>query len=58
MVTLKVYDVMGRLVRTLVDGYKISGYESGYSVVWDGKDQQGQIISWNVYLQFTNTIWY
>ncbi len=45
MVTLKVYDVMGRLVRTLVDGYKISGYESGYNVVWDSKDERGQQVS-------------
>ena len=55
MVTLKVYDVMGRLVRTLVDGYKISGYESGYSVVWDGKDQQGQQVSAGLYIYSLQT---
>ena len=55
MVTLKVYDVMGRLVRTLVDGYKISGYESGYGVVWDGKDQQGQQVSAGLYIYSLQT---
>ena len=55
MVTLKVYDVMGRLVRTLVDGHKISGYESGYSVVWDGKDQQGQQVSAGLYIYSLQT---
>jgi cytoskeletal protein CcmA (bactofilin family) len=55
MVTLKVYDVMGRLVRTLVDGYKISGYESGYNVVWDGKDQQGQQVSAGLYIYSLQT---
>ena len=55
MVTLKVYDVMGRLVRTLVDGYKISGYESGYNVVWDSKDENGQQVSAGLYIYSLQT---
>ncbi|MDC1051087.1 hypothetical protein OAQ87_02710, partial [Candidatus Marinimicrobia bacterium] len=42
MVSLKIYDIMGRLVRTLVDNHRSSGNVGGYSAVWDGKDSQGQ----------------
>ena len=35
-VSLNVYDVMGRLVKTLVNDYKEAGYTAGYQIVWDG----------------------
>ena len=46
-VTLKVYDLRGRLVRTLVD--KVVGAGS-YSVLWDGADENGRKVSSGVYL--------
>ena len=46
-VTLKVYDIRGRLVRTLVDEVRQPGT---YSVFWDGKDEAGCQVSSGVYL--------
>ena len=48
-VSLKVYDVMGRLVRTLVNDHKESGQQI-HQVVWDGKDNDGQQVSAGLYL--------
>ena len=55
MVTLKIYDIMGRLVRTLVDDHRSSGNLGGYSVVWDGKDSQGQQVSAGLYIYSLQT---
>ena len=46
-VTLKVYDIRGRLVRTLVDEVREPG---SYTVFWDGKDDNGWHVSSGVYL--------
>jgi len=46
-VTVSVYDVWGRLVRSLMEGYHEEGE---YSVVWDGRDQRGEQVSSGVYL--------
>ena len=48
-VSLKIYDLMGRLVRTLVNDYKESG-RLDYKVVWDGRDDRGQQVSAGLYL--------
>jgi len=45
-VTLQVYDVRGRLVRTLVDGEQSSGQKTA---VWDGKDSHGQSVASGVF---------
>ncbi len=45
-VTLKVYDLRGQLVRTLVDRFVESG---AYSVIWDGTDETGRDVSSGVY---------
>lgn len=45
-VSLKVYDIAGRLVNTLVDRDQESGY---YSVTWDGRASGGQGVSNGVY---------
>jgi hypothetical protein len=53
--TLKVYNLMGRLVRTLVDGEKDAGY---HTLNWDRKDNRGQEISNGIYfyrLQISQT---
>jgi hypothetical protein len=50
-VNLKVYDVMGRLVKTLVDNqWTVAGQTSGYSVMWNGLDDSGQKVSAGLYI--------
>jgi len=46
-VKLSIYDIRGRLVRTLVDEKKGSGH---YSIAWDGIDEKGKQVSSGVYL--------
>ena len=49
-VELKIYNNLGQLVKTLVDDYKTTGE---YSVVWDGKDNSGKVVtSGNYFYQF------
>jgi hypothetical protein len=45
-VTIEVYDVSGRFVRTLVDGFAGEGVRS---VVWDGRDTEGKEVGSGVY---------
>jgi hypothetical protein len=45
-VDLRVYDISGRLVRTLNQGLCDPGY---YTVMWDGKDDRGRVVSSGVY---------
>ena len=45
-VSLQIYDVSGRLVRTLVKGYEPSGSRT---VVWDGRDDAGQPVAGGIY---------
>jgi len=45
-VKVGVYDVSGRCVRDLVDGYRMSGY---HRVVWDTRDNFGRLVSSGVY---------
>lgn len=45
-VTLKVYNILGQLVMTLVDEEKFPG---NYQVIWDGKDQNGEEVSSGIY---------
>ena len=45
-VNLDIYDIMGRKVRTLVEGYQEAGYAS---VIWDGKDEADRNVSSGVY---------
>jgi len=46
-VILSIYNLLGQEVRRLVDEDQIPGT---YSVVWDGKDEQGQDVGAGVYL--------
>ncbi|UCB52885.1 MAG: T9SS type A sorting domain-containing protein, partial [Candidatus Zixiibacteriota bacterium] len=46
-VTLRIYNVLGQLVRTLVDEKKAVG---NYRVNWDGRDDSGRALSSGVYL--------
>ena len=54
-VRLNVYDVMGRLVKTLVNDYKEAGHTSGYQVVWGGLDNSGQQVSAGLYIYSLQT---
>jgi hypothetical protein len=46
-VTLRVYNIAGQLVKVLVDGRQNPGV---YSVVWDGRNAQGQDVGSGIYL--------
>ena len=46
VVRLAVYNVAGRLVRTLVDGTVEAGY---HSALWDGRDERGEAVGSGVY---------
>jgi Ca-activated chloride channel homolog len=46
-VTLKIYDVTGRLVRVLVQEHKLAGT---HSILWDGLDDAGQKVAAGIYL--------
>jgi hypothetical protein len=45
-VSLKIYDLAGRLVRVLIDKEVEDGY---HTIKWDGKDSQGKRVSSGVY---------
>ena len=45
-VSLKVYDICGRLVRTLADGTEQAGH---HEASWDGRDEAGRPVSSGVY---------
>jgi hypothetical protein len=44
--SLEVYDVQGRLVRTLIDGFVGSGTGTA---TWDGRDDRGQLVGAGIY---------
>jgi flagellar hook assembly protein FlgD len=46
VVTLKVYNVAGQLVRTLVNGTKDAG---SYAITWDGKNDRGSAVASGIY---------
>jgi hypothetical protein len=50
---LSIYDVRGRLVRTLIDGLKPMGTDQ--TVVWDGSDNLGQLVSSGLYFYEAKT---
>ena len=44
--SLKIYNILGQEVRTLVDEYQDAGF---YSITWDGRDNQGNSMPSGVY---------
>ncbi|MGB9721797.1 MAG: S8 family serine peptidase [bacterium] len=49
--TLKIYNCLGQVVRTLIDGEQKPGF---YTAIWDGKDDAGRRLSAGIYFyQFT-----
>ena len=51
-VSLRVYDVTGRTVRTLANGHQKAG---SYSVTWDSKDNRGRQVARGVYFYRLDT---
>jgi hypothetical protein len=45
-VRLNIYNINGKLVRTLVNGHQVMGY---HHVVWDGNDNNGHRVSSGIY---------
>jgi PKD repeat protein len=46
-VTLKIYNMQGQLIRTLVEGFKEAGT---YNVLWDGNDERGRDVGTGSYI--------
>jgi hypothetical protein len=46
-VSVDIYDVGGRLVRTLVNQHMAAGE---HSIIWDGKSDRGQTVSTGIYM--------
>ncbi len=46
-VSIKVYDITGREIRTLVDGMVKRGV---YNITWDGRDNDGNIVPGGIYI--------
>ncbi len=44
--TLKIYNILGQEVRTLVDEKQPAGY---YQILWDGRDQTGEEVASGIY---------
>jgi flagellar hook assembly protein FlgD len=47
-VTLKIYDTLGDLVRTVVDGEDLQGPD--VVIPWDGRDDAGNIVKNGIYI--------
>jgi flagellar hook assembly protein FlgD len=45
-VSLKIYDILGREIKTLVNEFQNAGYKS---VLWDGRNNNGAEVSSGVY---------
>lgn len=46
VVAVRVYDVNGRMVKGLVDGFRMAG---DYTVTWDGRDELGKTVASGMY---------
>ncbi len=53
MVVLKIYDLMGREVITLINKVENAGFKN---VMWDGKDKYGRALSSGMYLYRINAV--
>jgi len=51
-VTLQIYDIGGRLVRTLMDDIQDSGF---HSIIWNGKDKMWRALPAGIYFYRINT---
>ncbi len=51
LVNLSIYNIMGQKVRTLLSETKTAGT---HSIIWDGRDEKGSIVSSGIYLTHLN----
>lgn len=51
-ITLKIYNITGQLVRTLVDVERTPG---NYTVIWDGKNNSGEEVASGIYFYQLNS---
>ena len=51
-IQLVIYDASGRRVRTLVDKEQVAGQ---YSVIWDGEDDEGEVVASGIYFYCLET---
>ena len=49
-VSIIVYDLMGRVVKELVNEFKLSDGGATHSVVWNGTDNSGSLVSSGIYI--------
>ena len=47
LISIKIYNVLGHLIRTLIEKKQETGY---HSIIWDGKDNNKQKVSSGIYL--------
>jgi hypothetical protein len=52
VITLRIYDASGRLVRTLVEGARPAGH---YSELWDGRNSNGKAVASGIYFYRLDT---
>ena len=45
-ISLNIYDITGKLIKTLVNGKKEAGY---HLVIWNGKDEKGRDVTSGIY---------
>ena len=46
-VTLNIYDITGKLIKTIVDSYEPAGAKT---VIWDGRNENGKIVEHGIYI--------
>ena len=46
-VTLRIYNMLGQLVKTVVDEHQSEGY---YKAVWDGRNETGSTVASGIYI--------
>ncbi len=47
LVSLKIYNMLGQLVRTVVDAHQVEGY---YEAIWDGRNETGAAVASGIYV--------
>lgn len=52
-VNISIYNVNGQLIRTLMDEFKVSNM---YAVIWDGKNNDGNLVTSGVYFYQLKTV--